>query len=66
VPAVVPDAAPTPPPAGPPREAEPPALRAVPPLQSSSGPEPIGPFTIVPPATFSEELDDGPEPPAER
>lgn len=53
-------------PTGPPREAEPPALRAVPPLQSSTGPEPIGPFTIVPPTTFSEELDDGPEPPAER
>jgi hypothetical protein len=41
-------------------------LRAVPPLQSSTGPEPIGPFTIVPPPTFSEQLDDGPEPPAEQ
>ncbi|MCU1590254.1 MAG: hypothetical protein JWP11_1510, partial [Frankiales bacterium] len=59
---VVPDA----PPAGPPREAEPPTLRAVPPLQSSAGPEPIGPFTIVPPSTFTEQLDDGPEPPAEQ
>jgi DivIVA domain-containing protein len=53
-------------PSGPPREAEPPALRSVPPLQSSTGPEPIGPFTIVPPTTFSEQLDDGPEPPAEQ
>jgi DivIVA domain-containing protein len=57
---------PPPPPAGPPREAEPPTLRAVPPLRPSGGPEPIGPFTIVPPSTFSEQLDDGPEPPAER
>lgn len=53
-------------PAGPPREAEPPPLRAVPPLQSSTGPEPIGPFTIVPPSSVGEELDEGPEPPAER
>jgi DivIVA domain-containing protein len=60
---------PSPPPVAPstpPREPEAPALRAVPPLQSSTGPEPIGPFTIVPPATFSEQLDDGPEPPAEQ
>jgi DivIVA domain-containing protein len=54
------------PPSGPPREADPPPLRAVPPLQSSTGPEPIGPFTIVPPPTFSDQLDDGPEPPAEQ
>ena len=68
MPSIAPATGPTPPPApaGPPREAEPPTLRAVPPLQSSTGPEPIGPFTIVPPTTFSEELDDGPEPPAER
>jgi hypothetical protein len=54
------------PPSAPPREAEPPSLRAVPPLQSSTGPEPIGPFTIVPPSTFADQLDDGPEPPAEQ
>jgi DivIVA domain-containing protein len=61
-----PGSPPAPAPAGPPREAEPPPLRAVPPLQPSAAPEPIGPFTIVPPSTFSEQLDDGPEPPAER
>jgi DivIVA domain-containing protein len=61
VPAVEPDG----PPSGPPREADGPTLRAVPPLQTSAGPEPIGPFTIVPPSVFSEQLDDGPEPPAE-
>jgi DivIVA domain-containing protein len=65
-PMAAPGASPAPPPAGPPREAEPPTLRAVPPLRPSAGPEPIGPFTIVPPTTFSEQLDDGPEPPAER
>jgi hypothetical protein len=53
-------------PTAPPREAETPALRVVPPLQTSTGPEPIGPFTIVPPSIFSEQLDEGPEPPAER
>jgi DivIVA domain-containing protein len=62
IPSVEPDG----PPAGPPREADGPTLRAVPPLQTSAGPEPIGPFTIVPPSVFSEQLDDGPEPPAER
>jgi DivIVA domain-containing protein len=68
VPAAAPASTPPPaaPPAAPPREAEAPTLRAVPPLHSSSGPEPIGPFTIVPPSTFSEQLDDGPEPPAEQ
>jgi hypothetical protein len=65
LPQVVPDASfDASPPEGPPREAEPP-LRAVPPLQTSMGAEPIGPFTIVPPSSFMEELDDGPEPPAE-
>jgi DivIVA domain-containing protein len=57
--------APAPAPSAPPREADAPALRSVPPLHSSTGPEPIGPFTIVPPTTFSEHLDDGPEPPEE-
>jgi hypothetical protein len=49
-------------PAGPPREAPPPALRAVPPL--STDPEPVGPFTVVPPPVTVEQVDDGPEPPA--
>jgi hypothetical protein len=60
---VAPDASAATPPDGPPREAESPTLRAVPPLQAT---DPIGPFTIVPPSSFIEELDDGPEPPAER
>ena len=64
-PAPVPTVAPDGPPSGPPREAESPALRAVPPLQSPGAADPIGPFTIVPPSIFSEQLDDGPEPPAE-
>ncbi|MFN2539410.1 MAG: hypothetical protein ABR549_14845, partial [Mycobacteriales bacterium] len=50
-------------PAGPPREAPPPPLRAVPPL--STDPEPLGPFTVVPPPATVEQVDDGPEPPAE-
>jgi len=54
-------AAPTP--AGPPVEAAPPSLRAVPPL--STDPEPVGPFTVVPPPPSVEQVDDGPEPPAE-
>ncbi|MCU1624615.1 MAG: DivIVA family protein [Frankiales bacterium] len=56
---------PTEPPApgGPPREALPPTLRAVPPL--STDPEPMGPFTVVPPPVTVEQVDDGPEPPAE-
>ncbi len=49
------------PPVGPPREA---GLRAVPPLEPDKAPEPIGPFTIVPPSVFAEQLDEGPEPPA--
>ncbi len=48
-------------PSGPPREA---GLRTVPPLQPDPAPEPIGPFTIVPPSVFAEQLDEGPEPPA--
>jgi DivIVA domain-containing protein len=43
-----PAAAPAPAPQGPPREADP-SVRAVPPL-ASSGPEPVGPFTVVPAA----------------
>jgi DivIVA domain-containing protein len=50
-------------PGGPPREALPPTLRAVPPL--STDPEPLGPFTVVPPPVTVEQVDDGPEPPAE-
>ena len=81
-PAAPPSYAPVPPaatpmvpaaPSAPPREAaplrpaeDPPALRAVPPLQSTSGGEAIGPFTVVPPSIFSEQLDEGPEPPTER
>ncbi|MCW2673752.1 MAG: DivIVA family protein [Frankiales bacterium] len=48
-------------PAGPPREAH--GLRAVPPL--STGAEPVGPFTVVPPPVTVEQVEDGPEPPAE-
>lgn len=40
-------------------------LRAVPPLPASTDPEPIGPFTIVPPSMFSEHLDEGYQPPSE-
>jgi len=47
-------------PAGPPREAPSPGLRAVPPL--STDPEPVGPFTVVPPPAAAEQVDDGPEP----
>ncbi len=51
-------------PSGPPREATapPPSLRAVPSL--SVEPEPVGPFTVVPPTGRVEQVDDGPEPPA--
>ena len=60
------------PPSAPPREAaprpveDPPQLRAVPPLQTTTGAESIGPFTVVPPSIFTEQLDEGPEPPTER
>ncbi|MCU1588532.1 MAG: hypothetical protein JWN31_2025, partial [Frankiales bacterium] len=50
-------------PSGPPLEAPPPTLRAVPPL--STDPEPLGPFTVVPPPLTVEQVDDGPEPPTE-
>ena len=54
-------------PSGPPREASaaaiPPPLRAVPPL--SREPEPMGPFTVFPPPVVLEQVDEGPEPPAQ-
>jgi DivIVA domain-containing protein len=42
--------------------ADPPPLRAVPPLSTTSGPEGVGPFTVVPPSGFVEDVADGPEP----
>ena len=54
-------------PSGPPQQAPPaavpPALRAVPPL--SREPEPVGPFTVVPPSVLLEQVDEGPEPPSQ-
>jgi DivIVA domain-containing protein len=57
-------------PSGPPHQTpaahiSPPApLRAVPPL--SVEPEPMGPFTVVPPPVQIEQVDEGPEPPTQR
>ncbi len=59
--------APEPAPSGPPKEAPlsatPPSLRAVPPL--SVEPQPMGPFTVVPPPVQLEQVDEGPEPPTQ-
>jgi len=39
------------------------SLRAVPPL--STEPEPMGPFTVVPPPVPAEQIDEGSEPPTQ-